>query len=96
MATRQFNTGTLSLMLDFMVFLLHLFHDQIIIYACDTFDAFYYFIRFIDGLWRINEAAELNRPVVMTESSTYLPALSCVRIDVQAAMTTITIRSNKN
>jgi hypothetical protein len=51
-------------MLDFVIFLLHLFHDQIIIYACYTFDTLYDFIRFIDGLQRINKAAELNRPLV--------------------------------
>jgi hypothetical protein len=56
--------GTLSLMLDFMVFLLPLFHDQIILYACDTFDALYDFIRFVDGLLRINEAAQLSSPLI--------------------------------
>jgi len=65
------------------------------------------FDRFIDGLLRINEAAQLNGAlvsfdtdlndlkksssasrdftlVVMTESSTYSPVLSCVRVDEQA------------
>ena len=41
-----------------------LFHDQIILYGCDPFDAPYDFTRFIDGLSRINEAAQLNRTLV--------------------------------
>jgi hypothetical protein len=47
-----------------MVFLLCLFYDQIILYGFDPFDAPYDFIRFIDGLLRINEAAQLNDPLV--------------------------------
>ena len=37
-----------------------LFHDQIILYRVDPFDAACDFTRFIDRLLRINEAAELN------------------------------------
>ena len=37
-----------------------LFHDQIILYGFDPFNAPCDFIRFIDGLLRINEAAQLN------------------------------------
>jgi hypothetical protein len=37
-----------------------LFHDQIILYGCDPFDATCDFTRFIDGLLRANEAAQLN------------------------------------
>ena len=37
-----------------------LFHDQIILYGLDPFDAPCDFTRFIDGLLRINEAAQLN------------------------------------
>jgi hypothetical protein len=51
-------------MLDFMVFLLRLFHDQIILYEFDPFNAPYDSIRFIDGLLRINEAAHLNGALV--------------------------------
>jgi hypothetical protein len=36
------------------------FHDQIILYGFDPFDAPYDFTRFIDGLLRINESAQLN------------------------------------
>ena len=42
----------------------HLFHDQIILYGCDPFDAPYDLNRFIDGLLRINEAAQLNGALV--------------------------------
>lgn len=38
-----------------------LFHDQIILYGFDPLDAPCDFIRFIDGLLRINEAAQLHR-----------------------------------
>ncbi len=37
-----------------------LFYDQIILYGCDPFDATGDFTRFIDGLLRSNEAAQLN------------------------------------
>jgi hypothetical protein len=37
-----------------------LFHDQIILYGFDPFDAPGNFTRFIDGLLRINGAAQLN------------------------------------
>ena len=37
-----------------------LFHDQIILYGGDPFDAPCDLTRFIDGLLRINEAAHLN------------------------------------
>jgi hypothetical protein len=43
---------------DFMKFLLRLFHDQIILYGFYPLDAPYDFTRFIDGLLRINEAAQ--------------------------------------
>jgi hypothetical protein len=42
----------------------HLFHDQIIFYGCDPFNAPCDFHRFIDGLLRINEAAQLNGALV--------------------------------
>jgi hypothetical protein len=41
-----------------------LFYDQIILYGFDPFDATCDFTRFIDGLLRINEAAQLNGPLV--------------------------------
>jgi hypothetical protein len=41
-----------------------LFHDQIILYGCDPFDAMCDFTCFIDGLLRINEAAQLNGTLV--------------------------------
>jgi hypothetical protein len=44
-----------------MVFLLRLFHDKIILDGFDPFDAPCDFNRFIDGLLRINEAAQLDR-----------------------------------
>ena len=37
-----------------------LFHDQIILYGFDPVDATCDLTRFIDGLLRINEAAQLN------------------------------------
>ena len=37
-----------------------LFHDQTILYGCDPFDAPCDLNRLIDGLLRINEAAQLN------------------------------------
>jgi hypothetical protein len=37
-----------------------LFHNKIIFYGCDPFDAMCDFTRFIDGLLRSNEAAQLN------------------------------------
>ena len=37
-----------------------LFHDQIILYGFDSLDALCDFDCFIDGLLRINEAAQLN------------------------------------
>jgi hypothetical protein len=37
-----------------------LFHDQIILYGFDPFDAPYDLTRFIHGLLRIDEAAQLN------------------------------------
>jgi hypothetical protein len=37
-----------------------LFHDQIILYGFDPFDAPCDFNCFIDGLLRVNEAAQLN------------------------------------
>ena len=41
-----------------------LFHDQIILYGFDPFDAPCDFTRFIDGALRINEAAQLNDALV--------------------------------
>ena len=41
-----------------------LFHDQIILYGGDPVDAACDLPRFIDGLLRINEAAQLNHPLV--------------------------------
>ena len=41
-----------------------LFHDQIILYGFNPFDATGDFTRFIDGLLRINEAAQLNGALV--------------------------------
>ena len=41
-----------------------LFHDQIILYGFDPLDAPCDFTRFIDGLLRINEAAQLNGALV--------------------------------
>ena len=41
-----------------------LFHVQIILYGFDPFDATRDFTRFIDGLLRINEAAQLNGALV--------------------------------
>ena len=41
-----------------------LFHDQIILYGFDPLDAPYDFTRFIHGLLRINEAAQLNDALV--------------------------------
>ena len=41
-----------------------LFHDQIILYGCDSFNARCDLTRFIDGLLRINEAAQLNGALV--------------------------------
>ena len=37
-----------------------LFHDQIILYGTDSLDAPCDFNRFIDGLLRVNEAAQLD------------------------------------
>jgi hypothetical protein len=48
----------------FMLFLLHLFHNQIILYGFYPFDAPYDFTYFIDGLSRINEAAQSNDALV--------------------------------
>jgi hypothetical protein len=41
-----------------------LFHDQIILYGFDRLDAPCDLTRFIDGLSRINEAAQLNDALV--------------------------------
>ena len=41
-----------------------LFHVQIILYGFDPLDATRDFTRFIDGLLRINEAAQLNGALV--------------------------------
>jgi hypothetical protein len=41
-----------------------LFHDQIILYGFDPLDAPYDFTRFIHGLFRINEAAQLNGALI--------------------------------
>ena len=41
-----------------------LFHDQIILYGFDPVDATCDLARFIDGLLRINEAAQLNDALV--------------------------------
>ena len=41
-----------------------LFHDQIILYGLNPFDAPCDLTRFIDGLSRINEAAQLNNALV--------------------------------
>jgi hypothetical protein len=41
-----------------------LFHDQIILYGFDPFDAPCELTRFIHGLLRINEAAQLNDALV--------------------------------
>jgi hypothetical protein len=41
-----------------------LFHDQIILHGFDPFDAACDFPRFIDGLFRTNEAAQLNGALV--------------------------------
>jgi len=41
-----------------------LFHDQAILYGGDPFDAPCNLTRFIDGLLRIYEAAQLNRALV--------------------------------
>jgi hypothetical protein len=41
-----------------------LFHDQIILHGFDSFDGPYDFTRFIHGLLRINEAAQLNGALV--------------------------------
>jgi len=41
-----------------------LFHDQIILYGFDTFDASGDFNRFIDGFFRIDKAAQLNGALV--------------------------------
>jgi hypothetical protein len=41
-----------------------LFHDQIILYGFDSLDAPYDFPRLIDGLLRINKAAQLNDALV--------------------------------
>ena len=38
----------------------HLFHNQVIPYGFDPFDATGDFTRFIDGLLRTNETAQLN------------------------------------
>jgi hypothetical protein len=38
-----------------------LFHDQVILYGPDSFDAPSDFTRFLDGMLRINEAAQLDR-----------------------------------
>jgi hypothetical protein len=41
-----------------------LFHDQIIFNGFDPLDAPCYFTRFIHGLLRVNEAAQLNDALV--------------------------------
>ena len=41
-----------------------LFHDQIILYGFDPLDAPRDLTRFIDGLLRINEAAQLNGALI--------------------------------
>jgi hypothetical protein len=41
-----------------------LLHDQIILYGFDPLDGPYDLTRFIDGLLRINEAAQLNDTLV--------------------------------
>ena len=41
-----------------------LFHDQIILYGCDPFNASCDFPCFINGLLRISEAAQLNGALV--------------------------------
>ena len=40
------------------------FHDQIVLYGCDPFDATGDFSRFIDRLLRIDKAAQLNGGLV--------------------------------
>jgi hypothetical protein len=41
-----------------------LFHNQIILHRCDPFDATCDFTRLIEGLFRTNEAAQLNGALV--------------------------------
>jgi hypothetical protein len=55
-------------MLVFIAFLLRLFHDEIILYGFYPFDAPCDFSRFIDGLLRINEAAQLDRALVRLDA----------------------------
>jgi len=45
-----------------------LFHDQIILYGFDPFDAACDLTRFIDRLLRINEAAELDAALVSLDT----------------------------
>jgi len=47
---------------------IRLFHVQIILYGFDPFDAACDLTRFIDGLLRINEAAELNAALVSPDT----------------------------
>jgi hypothetical protein len=41
-----------------------LFHDQVILYGFNSWDALCELTRFVDGLLRINEAAQLNDALV--------------------------------
>ena len=50
-----------------------LFHDQIILYGCDPFDASGDLTRRIDGLLRIDEAAHLNDALVSFDTDLELP-----------------------
>ena len=45
-----------------------LFHDQVILYGSDSLDAPRDFTRFIDGLFRINEAAQLDNALVSLDT----------------------------
>ena len=45
-----------------------LFHDQVILYGPDPFDAPRDFTRFIDGVLRINEAAQLDPAFVRLDA----------------------------
>gem|GEM_PF-2076940 len=56
--------STSGFLYPYLIQFSHLFHVQIILYGVDPLDAPCDLTRFIHGLLRINEAAQLNDPLV--------------------------------
>ena len=64
MAFNSETESTSGFLYPYLIQFSRLFHDQIILYGSDPLDAPCDLTRFIDGLLRINEAAQLNDPLV--------------------------------